>query len=101
MTNPAGRITVYNRNHPGASREVDGPMYRAMEQALLSVVPHSPSGITLADLRGPVAERLPSELYPGGGKAGWWLKTVQLDLEARGKLRRTKDTPLRLYQADV
>jgi hypothetical protein len=29
---------------------------------------------------------LPQNLFPGGAKAGWWAKTVQLDLEARGLL---------------
>lgn len=27
---------------------------------------------------------LPESLFPGGAKAGWWTKAVQLDLEAKG-----------------
>jgi hypothetical protein len=40
---------------------------------------------------------LPENLYPGGAKAGWWLKGVQLDLEARGVVVREEMKPLRLY----
>ena len=100
MNLTAGRTTVYNRNHPATSREVDAAMYRAMEQALMAAVPGSLPGITLDELQGQVIAKLPASLYPGGDKAGWWLKTVQLDLEFRGKLRRTKDRPLRLYRAE-
>jgi hypothetical protein len=35
----------------------------------------------------------------GGAKAGWWAKTVQLDLEARGIIKRVKTSPLRLRRA--
>ena len=37
-------------------------------------------------------------LDPDGAKAGWWTKAVQLDLEAKGIIRREKVTPLRLHQ---
>jgi hypothetical protein len=32
-------------------------------------------------------------------KAGWWAKAVQLDLEAKGVLKRMKGSPVRLYQS--
>ena len=35
-------------------------------------------------MREPVASHLPEDLLPGGAKAGWWCKTVRLDLEAKG-----------------
>jgi hypothetical protein len=31
-------------------------------------------------------------------RAGWWLETVQLDLEAKGILARFKTSPLRLHR---
>jgi len=34
----------------------------------------------------------------GRAKAGWWVKTVWLDLEAKGILKREKTTPLRLHK---
>lgn len=43
-----------------------------------------------------VLPHLPQELFPGGAKAGWWTKCVQLDLEAKGTvLRDAAGKPLR------
>jgi len=42
---------------------------------------------------------LPADLFPGGAKAGWWMKTVQLDLETKGIITREKTKPLRLHRA--
>lgn len=95
------KVTVRNPNHPGKTGQVDAGKYRAMEQAMLAVLPAGAPGLTVAELRGPVVARLPESLFPGGATAGWWLKLVQLvqlDLEARGELRRTADTPLRLHR---
>jgi hypothetical protein len=36
--------------------------------------------------------------FPGGQKAGWWLKAVQLDLEKKGVIRRADGAPVRLYR---
>jgi hypothetical protein len=39
---------------------------------------------------------LPEDLFPGGAKAGWWVKCVQLDLEAKGLVVRDRAAkPLR------
>jgi hypothetical protein len=44
-----------------------------------------------------VLPRLPDALFPGGARAGWWLKGVQVDLEARGAIERLPASkPLRL-----
>ena len=37
-------------------------------------------------------------LVVGGGTAGWWVKAVQLDLEAKGIIRRAPKSPVRLYR---
>ncbi|MFM8560918.1 MAG: DUF6958 family protein, partial [Solirubrobacterales bacterium] len=38
--------------------------------------------------------------WPEGAKAGWWQKTVQLDLEARGALVRNPESkPLRWHRS--
>lgn len=51
-------------------------------------------------LRRSVTPILPSDLWPGGAKVGWWQKTVQLDLEAKGMLKRdTASKPMRWYRA--
>jgi hypothetical protein len=41
---------------------------------------------------------LPSCPNPGGAKAGWWVKTVQLDQEAKGSVVREPGKPLRWHR---
>ena len=95
---PASKIAVENVIRPGKSRLVDARMYTAMRRAMLKSLPPTEPGITLAELRARLLPALPETLYPGGAKAGWWLKTVQLDLEAKGLALRTRSSPLRLYR---
>ena len=92
------KITVRNPNHPGKEERVDATKYRAMEAAMLAVIPSESPGLTIAELREPVLAKLPESVFPGGATAGWWLKLVQLDLEARDEIRRTADKPLRLHR---
>ena len=91
-------VEVENVNHPGSVRKVDARMYEAMRRAYLKVVPTDPPGSTLDDIRERLLNHLPDDLFPGGAKAGWWAKTVQLDLEAKAIVRRTTTSPLRLYR---
>ena len=46
-----------------------------------------------------VLEHLPQDLFPGGAKSGWWMKAVQLDLEAKNIIRREKTSPIRLHKS--
>lgn len=92
------KINVENINHPGSSRKVDATLYEAMRQAYLSVVPASAPGLTIAEIQARLPERLPQELFPDGVRAGWWAKTVQLDLEAKNVIARTDERPLKLYK---
>jgi len=94
----AGRVVVENVNHPGRTREVEAERYGAVRQALLAILPEAPPGMPLEQVRSELPGRLPEDLFPGGAKAGWWLKTVQLDLEAKGLLARSRSTPLRLHR---
>ena len=89
-------VEVKNVNHPGQVKLVDAAMYDAMRWAVLKVLPKSPPGLTVDDMYGKVATQLPKRLFPGGAKAGWWAKTVQLDLEAKGLIAREKTRPMRL-----
>jgi hypothetical protein len=91
-------VTVENVLRPG-SRQVDGRKYRAMRRAVLAVVPGRAPGVTLEDALAAVTPRLPASLFPDGRGAGWWFKTVQLDLEAKRLLRREKTSPLRIRRA--
>lgn len=90
------RVVVENVNVPGSRRSVDGAKYAAMKRALLKVVPKKEPGITQAEMFDAVVPHLPDDLFPGGETSGWWAKTVQLDLEAKGVLMRDwKAKPMR------
>ena len=95
----SARVVVENVNHPGARRAVDGAKYQAMRRAILRVLPSRSPGLTLAQLSTAMLPHLPDSLFPGGAQAGWWLKTVQLDLEAKQMITREKVTPLRLFRS--
>jgi hypothetical protein len=68
-----------------------------MRRALLAVLPRRAPGLTLDDARAAVRPRLPDSLFPDGAAAGWWFKTVQLDLEAKRVIAREKTSPLRIH----
>jgi hypothetical protein len=92
-------IEVENVNHPGHVRLVDANMYEAMKGAFLKTLPKTSPGLTEAEMRKRLAAHLPEEFFPGGAKVGWWAKTVQLDLEAKGAVAREKSRPLRWRRA--
>ena len=98
-TNKTATIEIENVNHPGHVRRGDAAMYEAMKRAFLKILPTTSPGLTGAEIRECVIARLPEDLFPEGAKAGWWAKTVQLDLEAKGVIAREKVKPLRWRKA--
>ena len=96
---PGGEIQIQNVMSPNHVQNVDRVKYEAMRTALLAVVPSASPGVTVADAKTRLLPLLPNALYPGGSKAGWWLKAVQLDLEAKGVLVREPSKPLRLRRS--
>lgn len=93
------KIEIENVVQPGKTYRVDKAKFDAMRDALLASLPSAPPGYSYAELKRQVLTRLPEDLYPGGAKAGWWLKAAQLDQEAKGTIRRAKVSPIRLYRA--
>jgi hypothetical protein len=92
----AEKIEVENVNVPGSTSRVDAAMYRAARAALLRALPDAPPGLTQAEMIAATKHHLPEDLFPGGAKAGWWVKCVQLDLEAKGLVLRDRGAkPLR------
>jgi hypothetical protein len=79
---------VENVNHPGDCRLVDRTRYQAMKRAMLAALPKRPPGLSPAEIVAAVLPRLPQAAFPGGQRAGWWAKCVQLDLEAKGRIVR-------------
>lgn len=95
---PAARrdlVVVENVNHPGKKRRADASHYNAMRRAVLKVLPRRSPGLDYARMTRAVLPHLPAKVFPGGSRASWWLKTVQLDLEAKGIIEREKTKPLR------
>ncbi|WP_333714117.1 DUF6958 family protein [Yoonia sp.] len=72
--------------------------FAAMRTALLAVLPDDAPGITVAEAKAALLPALDPVLFPDGAKAGWWIKAVQLDHEARGLILRGKGSPVRLYK---
>ncbi|GAA4125774.1 DUF6958 family protein [Aminobacter aganoensis] len=99
MSKAADKIEIRNVISPGHVVRVDKAKYTAMRDALLAVLPAKAPGLTVAEAKAALLPLLPQELFPGGDKAGWWLKAAQLDLEARGVVSREATKPLRLYRA--
>ena len=99
MSSSDEKITVENVNVPGRTTRVNKAMYDAMREAMWKVLPSQPPGLTQNEIREAVIAHLPEDLYPGGAKAGWWAKTVQLDQEAKGNLVREATKPLRWHCA--
>ena len=91
------RVSVENVNVPGYSVKLDAAKHGAMRKAILAVLPNKAPGLTQAEIRQAVLTHLSKDLFPGGAKAGWWAKMVQLDLEAKGMVDREATKPLRWH----
>jgi hypothetical protein len=98
MSKTIERTEMRSITSPGFAMQVDKAKYDAMKEALLAAVPKTVPGLTVAEIKARVLPLLPEALFPGGAKAGWWLKGVQLDLEARGLIARENVKPLRLHR---
>jgi hypothetical protein len=94
------RIEIENVVSPGRTVRVDRARYEAMHDALLAVLPRSSPGLTVAEAKAKLLALLPQDLFPGGDKAGWWLKAAQLDMEAKGTILRDSTRPVRLRLPD-
>ena len=99
MAKSDDKVVVENVNVPGHTTRVNKAMYDAMKAAMWKVLPTTSPGLTQNEIREGVIPHLPDDLYPGGAKAGWWAKTVQLDQEAKGTIIREKTKPFRWYRA--
>lgn len=92
------KIDILNVLQPGKTYRADKAKFDAMKSAVLKVLPKQPPGFTVDELQHAVLKHLSGDLFPAGDKAGWWVKAVQLDLEARKSIKRLKTKPLTLHQ---
>ena len=91
-------VMVENVVTPGSVRPVNREKYEAVRGPVLAALPGAEPGLSYAELKAAVLPHLPDALFPGGQTAGWWLKCVQLDLEAKGAIVR-HGKPLRWRRA--
>lgn len=92
-------VSVENVNLPGTRSRVNAAKYEAMRKVLLHALPARPPGLTQGEMAAAIAPLLPRDIWPGGHKALWWMKTVQLDLEAKGLVMRDRKTrPMRWWR---
>ena len=84
-------IDALNVNAPGKTYKRDAVKYLAARKAFLAFLPKSGAGLTQAEMFAAMRQALPEF----GSTAGWWMKTVQLDAEARGEVSRDAGKPLR------
>jgi hypothetical protein len=88
----ADKVEVENINVPGQVTRVDAAKYNAMKSAMLIVMSAEP--LSANAIKEASKAHLPDDLFPAGATSGWWQKTVQLDLEAKGVVTRHPTKPL-------
>ena len=91
---PRAMIEVENINHPGRIERVDAGKYKAARDAILRLLPKKAPGMTQHEMMAAIRAALPLDQFPGT-TTSWWMKTVQLDLEAKGLVLRDAGKPLR------
>jgi hypothetical protein len=82
-----------NVNHPGTTHRVDAAKYKVAREAMLKLLPKRAPGMTQSEMSAAMRKALQGATFPGT-TSSWWMKTVQLDLEAKGLVVRDKTKPL-------
>ena len=100
MPDTSDKITIESITSPHHTERVNRAKYMAMREALIKVLPADPPGLTVAEAKDALLKHLSDDHFPGGDKAGWWLKAVQLDLEAKGTIKRGPGSPVRLFRVE-
>ncbi len=98
MPDPDDKITIQSTTSPHHAEHVNRAKYMAMREALLSILTPQPPGNTLAEALDALLPHLNHDRFPDGAKAPWWLKAVQLDLEAKSLIPRGPKSPVRLFK---
>lgn len=92
------QVEIENIGQPGKTYRVDAAKFAEMRRAVLACLPDAAPGMTPAALIEAVKPLLDQGLFPGGDTAGWWVKAVQLDLEAKKIIARGPKAPVRLWR---
>lgn len=95
MADQGEKVSIQNVNVPSYVGRVDAKKYEATKQALMQILPDDGLGLTQTQMFARIKLVIDQQLFPKGAKSGWWAKTVQLDLEAKGVIIRHHAKPLR------
>jgi hypothetical protein len=98
MSEDNDKILIESVTSPGFTERVNRAKYEAMRDALMAILPGVSGALSVADAKTALMPYLSQEYFPGGEKVGWWLKAVQLDLEAKGVIARAPGKPVRLFK---
>jgi hypothetical protein len=82
-------------NTPGKTHQLNAVKYNAVRDAMLRAMTKDAPSLTFAEIKSAALTHLPNDMFSGGDKLGWWPKAVQLDLEAKGVIKRAATKPLR------
>lgn len=97
-------IRAENINHPGYTEPLNNEKYQHIKKAMLLNIPSGKEGITVNELVEKVdnylkEKNVPEELFPKKGSVTWYVKAVQLDLEAKSIIQRIPGvSPIRLIK---
>ena len=92
VAKPSGAtVDTLNVNAPGKTYKRNAEKYAAARKAYLAFMPTKAPGLTQTEMFAGMKKALPEF----GSTSGWWMKTVQLDAEARGEVVRDGGKPLR------
>jgi len=74
--------------------EVSSGVSEHQSEAIRAINP----ACTVPEAKAALLPMLPDALFPASDKAGWWLEAVQLDLEAKGIIKRAPSKPVQLFR---
>jgi len=97
MPEDADRITIESITSAHVQR-VDRAKYMAMRERCSTFCRSRRRASPWRQPKTELLKALSAKHFPGGAKAGWWFKAVQLDLEKKGVIRRADRPPVRLYR---
>lgn len=91
---PAEKVEIENVLQQGKTYRVDAVKFAAARAAMLAFLPSTSPGMLQKEMTAAMRRALPLDQFPGT-TSSWWMKSVQLDLEAKGLVVREQAKPLR------
>jgi hypothetical protein len=91
-------VVVGSPNVPDYHSRVNARKYNSMKKVLIEIFPRKEPGVTQTEIMERVASRTSRQTFPAKTYM-WWAKCVQLDMESKRELVRSKTAkPLRWWR---